>query len=71
MGNKGMTGMATSKGKPGATAYMTIDEFSAFLGVSRPTVYRMVREGELVAFKVGWQWRINPEASVDKLAANS
>lgn len=62
--------MAMSEHKSGITGYMTVDEFAAFLGVSKPTVYRMAREGALAAIKVGWQWRIDAEGSVDKLASN-
>ena len=44
---------------------MTIDEVSKFLRVHRSTVYRLVRNGELPAFKVGDQWRFN-KSQVDQ-----
>jgi excisionase family DNA binding protein len=44
---------------------MTIDEVSKFLCVHRSTVYRLVRNGELPAFKVGDQWRFN-KSQVDQ-----
>ena len=43
------------------------EEFASELGVSKQTVYRMLRRNELVASKVGWQWRTNADASLAKL----
>jgi excisionase family DNA binding protein len=48
---------------------MTIDEVSKFLRVHRSTVYRLVRKGELPAFKVGDQWRFN-KSQVDQWLSN-
>ena len=33
-----------------------------YLGVSTPTLYRLLRSGKLKAHKVGGQWRISSEA---------
>jgi excisionase family DNA binding protein len=38
----------------------TVDETARFLGVSRWTVYRLVRDGELRAVKVGERFRFRP-----------
>ena len=36
----------------------TPDEVAAYLKVSKKTVYRMLRRGELRAFKAGKHWRV-------------
>ena len=54
----------------GTSAYMTVGEFAEHLGVSRPTVYRLLHEGALVSFKVGCQWRIDADRSVELLSAD-
>ena len=38
---------------------MTITEVAKYLRIHRSTVYRLVRENGLPAFKVGSQWRFN------------
>ena len=38
-------------------AYLTVEEVAELLKVSDKTVRRLVRRGELPAFKVGNQWR--------------
>jgi excisionase family DNA binding protein len=35
---------------------LTIVEVSEFLRLHPTTVYRLVRKGELPAFKIGWGW---------------
>jgi excisionase family DNA binding protein len=37
---------------------MTLEEVAAYLRCSPATVYRLLRKGELKAFKVGDFWRI-------------
>lgn len=36
----------------------TIREAAEILRVSPMTVYRLIKDGEVRAIKVGWQWRI-------------
>lgn len=48
---------------------ITPEQFAENNGISRNTVYRMLKRGELVAFKIGAQWRIDEAATLDKLAA--
>jgi excisionase family DNA binding protein len=36
---------------------MTVDEVAQYLRVSRSTVYRLLRDGEVPASKVGGYWR--------------
>lgn len=36
---------------------MTVDEVAQYLRVSRSTVYRLLRDGEIPASKVGGYWR--------------
>ena len=38
---------------------LTVGEVAAFLRVNRSTVYKLIRRGELPAFKVGSDWRFN------------
>jgi len=38
---------------------LTIVEVSTFLRLHPTTVYRLVRRGELPAFKIGGTWRVN------------
>ncbi len=41
-------------------AAFTIAEAKKILGISRPTVMKIIRAKALPAFKVGKQWRIKP-----------
>jgi excisionase family DNA binding protein len=40
---------------------LTIPEVSAYLRVSRQTIYRMLRRGDIPAFRIGGDWRFNIE----------
>jgi putative molybdopterin biosynthesis protein len=40
---------------------MTPDDVARRLKVTRLTVYRLLKKGEITAFKVGDQWRIDEE----------
>ena len=40
-------------------AWLTLDELSAYLKIGRTSLYRMAREGEIPATKIGNQWRFN------------
>lgn len=44
-------------------AYLTVEEVAARFGVNATTVYRLVKQGKIPAFKVGNQWRF----SLDRL----
>lgn len=48
-----------SKPQPG---YMTVAEVAEELSVSKMTIYRLIKEGELTVLKVGGSNRIPPEA---------
>ena len=37
--------------------YLTVEEVARYFGVNVTTVYRLVQQGKLPAFKVGNQWR--------------
>lgn len=39
--------------------YLTIQEVAKRFGVNTTTVYRLVKQGRLPAFKVGNQWRFS------------
>ena len=44
---------------------MSPEEYAEYMGVSRTTVYRMLKTGRIEdAIKFGSQWRINPHSSV-------
>lgn len=40
---------------------ITIGELSAYLRVHRSTLYRLLKKGQLPAFKIGSDWRFNLE----------
>jgi excisionase family DNA binding protein len=39
------------------SAIMTIDEVASFLKLSKITIYKLVKKGDLPAFRVGNSWR--------------
>lgn len=53
---------------PGPPRYVKVPEIAARLGVSRMTVYRMVRRGQLPALRFGKNFRIEA-AAVDEYIA--
>ena len=40
---------------------LTIHEVSEYLRVSRQTIYRMLRRGDIPGFRIGGDWRFNIE----------
>jgi excisionase family DNA binding protein len=40
---------------------MTVREVCAYLRVSRATIYRLLKENQIPAFRVGSDWRFNIE----------
>ena len=49
--------------------YMTATEVAAYLRIHRSTVYRLLRNNQLPAFKIGSDWRFVRE-SIDKWMAD-
>jgi len=47
-------------------AALTVDQASVVLGVSRPTVYKLIREARLRSITVGRR-RLIPQTSIDEL----
>lgn len=41
---------------------LDVKSVAAYLDVSVPKIYRLIRSGRLQAFKVGGEWRISTEA---------
>jgi excisionase family DNA binding protein len=41
---------------------LTVSELAEYLHVTRPTIYRALREGKLPGFRVGSDWRFKAEA---------
>ncbi len=54
-----------SSGEPTASMVLTVEEVARYLHVHQSTIYRLLRQKELPAFKVGSDWRFNLE-SIDK-----
>jgi excisionase family DNA binding protein len=53
---------------------MTVKEISEFLRVHPSTIYKLVKNGELPAFRVGTDWRFNFETIdrwLEKLSTKS
>jgi len=44
---------------------MTVDEVARYLRCHPTTIYRMLREGKIPAFRVGQDWRFNLD-TIDK-----
>jgi excisionase family DNA binding protein len=51
-----------SDGKIAASMVFTVEEVARYLHVHQSTIYRLVRQKELPAFKVGSDWRFNIES---------
>ena len=49
--------------------YMTVKEVAAYLRIHRSTVYMLLRDNQLPAFKIGSDWRFVRE-SIDKWIAD-
>ena len=49
--------------------YLTVEEVARRFGVSVTTVYRLVQQGRLPAFKIGNQWRLS-ETWLEELVAD-
>jgi excisionase family DNA binding protein len=41
---------------------MTVEELSQYLHIHRSTIYRLLKRGEIPAFRIGSDWRFNIEA---------
>lgn len=44
-----------------ANKLLTFDEARDYLRLNRGTLYKLIRSGDLPAFRVGKQWRIDTE----------
>jgi len=47
---------------PGPQKVMTVREVAAYLSVHPSTIYRLVRQNQIPAFRIGSDWRFNIEA---------
>jgi excisionase family DNA binding protein len=47
---------------PGPTKVMTVREVAAYLSVHPSTIYRLLRQNQIPAFRIGGDWRFNIEA---------
>jgi excisionase family DNA binding protein len=57
--------MASQEGHALNKSVMTVRDVAAYLSVHKSTIYRLLREGRIPAFKVGSDWRFNRE-SIDE-----
>jgi excisionase family DNA binding protein len=48
-------------GAEGPRSMMTVSDVAAYLKVGRGTVYKLVRRDELRGFRIGGDWRFDPE----------
>jgi excisionase family DNA binding protein len=48
--------------KPDNSPIMTVGELADYLRVHPATIYRQLKLGQLLAFRVGSDWRFNVEA---------
>jgi excisionase family DNA binding protein len=53
--------ISEATGWPASSPVMTVDELAAFLRVHKATIYRLLRDRKIPAFKVGSDWRFNRE----------
>ena len=44
------------------TKVLTVNELADYLRIHRSTVYRLLKQGLIPAFKIGSDWRFNVEA---------
>lgn len=51
--------------------FLTVAQTAERLGLSRPTVYAMIRRGQLAASRVGGQWFVSPAVVTALLPAEN
>ena len=51
------------------TPYLTVEDVAKRFGINVTTVYRLVQQGKLPAFKIGNQWRVS-ETRLDEWVAD-
>jgi excisionase family DNA binding protein len=50
---------------------MTLEQVAEYLNVDKFTVYRLIADQKIEAFKVGNQWRFKPQMIEEWLESNS
>jgi len=53
--------MEQTKEKKDSAQIMTVEEVAAFLKLSKITVYKLVKKGQIPGFRVGNSWRFRKE----------
>ena len=51
-----------TKGTPSMAPIMNVKEVAEYLKIHPSTVYKLLRAGDLPAFRIGTDWRFNAEA---------
>ncbi|MBU1854033.1 MAG: helix-turn-helix domain-containing protein [Candidatus Omnitrophica bacterium] len=54
-------GLEESQLKPKRTQIMTLQELAKYLGVHPITIYRLLKESNIPAVKIGGQWRFKKD----------
>ena len=49
--------------------YLTLDELTAYIKISRAKLYRLSQDGKIPASKIGRQWRFNQD-EIDRWMKN-
>lgn len=48
---------------------LTVPEVATYLKISARTVYRLIEQGELIAYRIGKQWRLPQDELIETLRA--
>jgi len=51
-----------------ASQIMTVEEVAAFLKLSKITVYKLVKKGQIPGFRVGNSWRFRKEDIIEAIS---
>ena len=55
----------------GANELLTAGEASRFLRISKTTLYKLAREGQVPAYKIGREWRFIKNVLLEWVVVNS
>jgi excisionase family DNA binding protein len=60
-----------ARDEPGISRLMTVEEVASVMRVSRMTVYRLIRRGQLQAIRVGRNYRVREDDLTTYLEASA
>ena len=61
---------STMKDPQEQNAIMTIDDVASFLKLSKITIYKLVKKGDIPAFRVGNSWRFQRDKIEQMIASH-